>query len=47
MDEEVASTPQGVEDVRACLKFSEVNVEAVKKKARRDSMLSILESIMI
>jgi len=36
-----------VEDVRAVLKFTKVNVEAVKKKARRDNTLSILESIMV
>ena len=33
------------EDVRAILKFSKVDVEAVKKGARRDSTLSTLESI--
>lgn len=35
-----------VEDVIAVVKFAEVDVEAVRKKARRDSTLPILESII-
>lgn len=33
------------EDVRATLKFTKVDIEAVKKKARRDSTLSIFELV--
>ena len=33
------------EDVRAILKFTKVNVDAVKKQAKRNSTLSILKSI--
>ena len=33
------------EDVRAILKFAEVDVEAVKKKSKKESTLSILESV--
>jgi len=35
-----------VDDVRAVLKFTRVDVEAVKVKARKDKTLSILEEIM-
>jgi len=34
-----------LEDVRAILKFTKVNVEAVRKQARRNSTLSIFKSI--
>lgn len=34
-----------VEDVRAILKFSKVDVEAVRQRARRSSTLRIFESI--
>jgi len=35
------------EDVRAVLKFSRVNVQVVRKQAKRDSTLGVLESLMI
>jgi len=34
------------EDVRAILKFSRVDVEAVRKRARRNNMLSTFESVI-
>jgi len=34
------------EDVRAILKFTNVNVEAVRKKAKRETTLVILEALM-
>jgi len=34
-----------VEDVRAVLRFTRVNVEAVKRQAERDSTLSIFETV--
>jgi len=34
-----------VEDVRAVLRFTRVNVEVVKKQAKRDSTLSIFETV--
>jgi hypothetical protein len=34
-----------LEDVRAILKFTKVNVDAVRKQARRNSTLSIFKSI--
>jgi len=34
------------QDVKAILRFSEVNVEVVKKRARRNNTLSIFESIV-
>lgn len=36
-----------VDDVRAVLKFTRVDVEAVKVEARKDKTLSILEEIMV
>jgi hypothetical protein len=35
------------EDVRAILKFTKVGVEAVKKRAKKDSTLSIFESVSV
>jgi hypothetical protein len=35
-----------VDDVRAVLRFTRVNVEAVKKQAKRDSTLSIFETVV-
>ena len=35
------------EDIRAVLKFAEVDVEAVKRQARRDSTLGIFEALMV
>jgi len=45
-----ATVPRGralkdEEDIRAILRFTKVNVEAVEKHARRDGTLSIFESI--
>jgi len=34
-----------VEDVRAVLRFTRVNVEVVKRQAKRDSTLSIFETV--
>lgn len=33
------------EDVRAILKFTRVNVEAVRKRAKRQGTLSVLEAV--
>ncbi len=35
------------EDVRAILKFTKVDMEAVRKKAKKDSTLSIFESVSV
>jgi len=40
-------TVKDEEDVRAILKFTRVNVDAVSKRAKKDGTLSILESIMM
>jgi len=37
-------TQKDREDIRAILRFTKVNVEAVKKQARRNNMLSVFES---
>ena len=34
------------EDVKAILKFAKVGVEAVKKQARRDNILSVCETVI-
>ena len=34
-----------VEDVRAVLRFTRVNVEVVKRQAEKDSTLSIFETV--
>jgi hypothetical protein len=34
-----------VEDVKAVLRFTRVNVEAVKKQAKRDSTISVFETV--
>jgi len=34
------------EDVRAILKFTDVNVEAVRKKAKRETTMVMLEALM-
>jgi len=35
------------EDVKAILRFTEVNLEALKKRARRNSTLPTLETILM
>jgi len=34
------------DDVKAILRFTEVNMKSLKRKARKDSTLSILETIV-
>jgi hypothetical protein len=39
-------TIKDIDDVKAILKFSQVNIKAVKTKAKKDSTLTIIENIL-
>lgn len=45
-DDEHERVVKDEEDVRAILRFTKVDIEAVRQEARKDSTLSILEEIL-
>jgi hypothetical protein len=39
-------TIKDIDDVKAILKFSQVNIKAIKRQAKKDGTLTIIENIL-